>query len=689
VDKWSVSRGDKYFYEDNLFFADPTIFEVFTFPLLQGNPNTALQEPNSMIVTETMAQKYFGKDDPVGKVLTINDTVKARITGIARDVPENTHFRFDFLVCFESMPYKWALNTWKTMQFFTYILLDRDYSQIKWEKKLSDFLHKNFGKHANIKLHFQPIDDIHLHSKNYNSDLAANKSDIAYIFIFSTIVFFILGIACINFMNLSTARSAKRAKEVGVRKVVGAHRGQLIKQFLGESLVFSFFAGILAIFLVKIFLPAFNSVSGKNITFTSENIFFTGGILAVIIFVVGFISGSYPSLLLSAFQPIKVLKGMLLEEKKSVHFRRILVVFQFTISLCLIIGTFIIHGQIDFCVNKNLGFEKDHVVVLPVRSNDFQMKYESFRITLLNNPRFISVSGSSTVPGRPVGERGMFPDGNVWHPRNSIFVDYDFLPTLGIEIKEGRNFSRDFPTDVDDAYIVNEAAVKNFGWDQAINKKIFWAGDKNKKGHVIGVVKDFHYKSFHQKIEPLVLHMTRGGRSYISVRVSGKNLTKTMSFLKNKWLEFNPGHPFDYFFLDDNFDTLYRAEEKMGKIIRYFTFLALFISCLGLFGLASYILEQRTKEIGIRKVLGASSAGIVVMLSKEFLRWVLIANILAWPIVYFAMNRWLQNFAYRTNISVWVFLFSAAIVLLISLVTISYQSMKTAAANPVDSLRYE
>jgi len=689
IDKWSVSFEKKYFYEDNLFFADATIFKVFTFHLLRGDPETALKDPNSIVITETMAQKYFGKDDPMGKVLCIDDAVELKITGVAKNVPKNTHFRFDLLASFESMPYQWALNNWRTLQFYTYVLLNKEYDQNQLNEKLSPFLKKHFGQQTNTQLHLQPIEDIHLHSRYYNQDMAPNNSDISYVYIFSTIAIFILGIACINFMNLSTARSAQRAREIGVRKVIGAFRAQLIKQFLGESFLFSFIAAIVSVFLITVFLPTYNTLSGKHITFNAQNMVFIGGFLASVILIAGLISGSYPSLFFSSFQPAKILKGSLTVGQKGVLFRRALVMFQFMLSVCLIIGTIIVYRQINYCLNKNLGFDEEHVVVIPLRCRSVQAKYESYRNALLQNPSLLNVAGSSTVPGRSVGERGILPEGNKWYPRNSMFVDFDFIPTFGMEIKEGRNFSRDFPTDVDDAYIVNEAAVKNFGWEDPIGKKIIWAGDKNKKGFIVGVVKDFHYKSFHQKIEPLVLHMTPGIGSYASIRIKSENILNTMSFIKNKWQEFNPGHPFDYFFLDDQYDRLYRSEEKMGRVFRYFTFLALFISCLGLFGLSSYVLEKRTKEIGIRKILGASVSGIIVMVSKEFGKWILLANVIAWPIAYFSMNLWLENFSYRIEISIWMFLLSTLIVMVLSLLTVSYQSIKTALANPANSLRYE
>jgi len=689
IDKWTVAKGKKYFYEQNLFFADPAIFEVFTFPLVRGNPDTALQDPNSLVITEKIAQKYFGAEDPMGKILTIQDAVEVKITGIAKDVPPNTHFRFDFLSSFDSMPYKWAMNTWRTQQFYTYVLLDKEYSQDQLDAKLSAFTKKHFGKQTNMALRLQPIGDIHLHSQHFNQDLARNNSDIAYVYIFSTIAAFILAIACINFMNLSTARSAKRAREVGMRKVMGAYRRQLIKQFMGESFFFTLLATVLSLILVLLFLPKLNSLTGKSIALTLGNVQFLGGSLAAIILIVGFFSGSYPAFFLSRFQPINTLKNDFSTGKKGILFRGTLVFLQFTVTIGLIIGTFIVHSQIQYCLNKNLGFEKESVVILPMRSGSLTAQYGSFKNELRQNASVLNAAGSSTVPGQSVGSRGMFPEGNLWYPRNSIFVDYDFIPTLGIEIIAGRNFSRDHPTDMEDAYIVNEAAVKSFGWDQPIGKKIIWAGDKNKKGHVVGVIRDFHYASFHEKIAPLVLHMSTGVSSYLSIRLQGNNIFKSMSWLKTKWKEFYPGHPFDYFFLDEGFNKLYKSEEKMGTLFRFFTVLGLIISCLGLYGLSSYLLEQRTKEIGIRKVLGASMPRILFTVSKEFLRWVVLANVVAWPVIYFAMKQWLANFAYRISIPFLSFLLSAFIVVTVALLTIGYQCIKTALTNPVDSLRYE
>ena len=689
IDKWTVSFGGKYYYEDNLFFTDPQIFEVFSFPLITGNPETALKEPNSMVITQAAALRYFGDDNPVGKILIINDKVEVKITGVARNVPSNTHFNFDFLVSFESVPFKWALNTWRTRQFYTYILLESEISRLELENKLSGFLEKYFGRQSKIKIHFQPLEEIHLYSKNFGNDMAKNSSDISFIYIFSAAAILLLLIACMNFMNLATARSAARSKEVGMRKVIGARRIQLFYQFLGESYFLSITALLLAVFLVMIFTPAFNTLTGKNLTIFSKYGIVLAVVLLPLTFIIAFLSGCYPAVFLSSFKPVKVLRKEFIEGSRSIVFRRILVVSQFIISVFLITGTIIIYNQVNFCINRDLGFDKEHVLVIPLRDTNSQVKYTSFKEQLLRNPDILKAAGSSSLPGRSVGSRGMFPEGNTWYPRNSIFVDYDFIPTMGIEIIEGRNFSRDFPADVDDAYIVNHAAVVDFNWDSPVGKKIIWAGDRNKKGFVIGVVKDFHYKSFHSKIEPLILHMTSVSASYLSIRMRSENIRNIVSFIENEWENFNPGFPFDYFFLDSNFDKLYRSELKMGEIFNYFTVLAMMISCMGLFGLSAYTVESRTREIGIRKVLGASTVGLQILLSKEFVKLVLISNLIAWPAVYYFIMKWLENFAYRVDIKMFPFILASGIAFIIALFTVSFHTVKAAVANPVDSIMYE
>ena len=695
IEKWKISYKDRTFFEENVFFADPEVLEVFTFPLIQGNSEDALREPNSMVITEETAEKYFGSSNPIGEVVAINN-VEIKITGIAQDVPPNSHIRFDFLISFqtlESPGFKNTvydmLNNWRSHNFYNYFLLHEKSSPSELEKKFIPFLEKRFGKITNFNFCLQPLRDIRLHSRNYGYDITSNKSDIAYIYIFSAIALFVLIIACINYMNLTTARSSNRAKEVGMRKIIGATRLQLVKQFLGESVVLLFIAFTIAFALVSLVLPAFNSLVGSDFVIDFHNLLYIVGLVLIAALLLGVFTGIYPSLFLSTFHPSNILKGTVFLGLKKANFRRILVVVQFAISVILIIGTLVIADQLSYCMSKELGFDREHVVVIPVRDYKTMKDFEVIKNILLQNHEILSVARSSSLPGKTIGTGGFLPEGNSWYPRYSMFVDYDFIPTMGMEITEGRNFSREFSTDLEDAYIVNEAAVKEFGWEQAVGKRLIWRGDRNKKGEVIGVLKDFHFKSLHQKIEPIIFHMLRGGFSYITIRTSAENVLGTVDAIKENWAEFNPNIPFEFFFLDENMNRLYHLENRMEKVSGIFTFLAVFIACLGLFGLASYVAEQRTKEIGIRKVLGATSFSIVGLLSKEFLKLVTFSNIMAWPVAYYAMNKWLQNFAYRVSPGVLTFLAAGALSLFIALLSIGYQSIKSAYANPANALRYE
>jgi putative ABC transport system permease protein len=689
VDKWPVFINGRCFYEENLFFSDASIFEVFTFPLVRGDPQTALKEPNSIVLSEETASKYFGQEDPMGKVLTIDNQVEAKVTGIARDCPQNSHFRFDLLVSFTSNPEKWALNNWRTHNFYTYVLFQKETDPLGFREKLAAFIKKHFGDVKNEKLAVQPLTDIHLHSRNFNYEMANNNGDAAYIYILSAVAVFILLIACINFMNLTTARSSGRAKEVGLRKVIGADRANLVRQFLGESLVFSFLALLLALALVAFVLPLTNHFTDKNISLIQSHPILIGLSFLGLAALVGILAGSYPAFFLSAFRPAQVMKGRAGTGSRGILFRRILVVAQFSISVILMVGTLVISKQLRYCQRKNLGFVKDNVVVLPVWDMHSKSTFQSLKNQLLTIPQIIGVTGSEAVPGRDVGVRGMLPEGNTWNPRNSLFVAYDFFETYGIEIKEGRGFSLDFPSDTDDAYVVNEAAVKDFGWSSPLGKKLIWRGDRNGKGYVIGVVKDFHYKSLHQMIEPLVIQLDPNACSFVSIRIKTTDVLATIKSIQKTWRAVNPNRPFEYYFLDQNYDRLYRAEKRTGTLIGCFTFLALFISGLGLFGLVSYAAEQRSKEIAVRKVLGASLPNIMSLLSQELVLWVLASNIIAWPVAYYVMSRWLQNFAYRTSIGLGTFILAALSTLIIAFLTVSFQTFRAALANPIHSLRHE
>lgn len=700
-DRVLVKNGNKKFFEELFFYADPEIFDVFSFSFIKGDSQTALAAPFSVVITESMAQKYFDGENPIGKSVIMDNEHSFNITAVIQDVPRNSHFRFDFLASLETLTDlrgERYLTHPGNLAFYTYILLQEGADPAELERKFHVGLTQFLGEQAasRISFHLQPLKSIHLHSK-LEFEIEAN-SDISYIFIYSAIAFFILLIASFNFMNLSTARSATRAKEVGMRKVLGAHRMQLVKQFLGESVILSSLSLFLAIILAELLLRLFNSLTGKDLAlpyFGNFGIFL--GFFGIIL-VVGILAGLYPAFFLSAFNPLRTLKGKVGTAGKSSSFRHFLVVAQFAISIVLIIGTVIIQNQLSYMRNRNLGFNKEQVVIIPMPDPKARQAYKSIKTELMQNPSLISATASSSVPGKSfhvITYRAEDMPENEHQKMVSYFVDYDFLETLGIELAAGRNFSQEFSTDETSAFILNETAVKKLGWDSPLNKQIIWPSDLRKKdaivkeGRVIGVVKDFNVTSLHQLIEPVILQIRPKNFRSISARIKAENIPETLAFLRDKWMKFFPAFPFEYSFLDDDFEKLYRADEKVGQIVGIFSSFAIFVACLGLFGLASFTAEQRTKEIGIRKVLGASVSGMVILLSKEFAKWVLLANIFAWPIAYYAATRWLQNFAYRTSIGVVVFVLAAVLALVIALATVSYQAIKTALANPVEALRYE
>ena len=698
IEKWKISHEERTFFEEDVFFADDSILEVFSFPLIQGQPEDALQEPQSMIITNEIAQKYFGNSNPVGRVLSVQD-VQIKITGVTQDVPPNSHFRFKFLVSFatlESPGFRNVvydmLDNWRSHNFYSYLLLREGASSVELQEKFVPFLERHFHqKISDFDLYLQPLKEVHLHSKNFSYDITETNSDIAYVYIFSAIAFFVLIIACINYMNLTTARAASRAKEVGTRKIVGASRAQLIQQFLGESIVLLLIALTIAFMLVSLALPVLNSLAGSQFSVDFKNFLYILGLLLAASFILGSAAGIYPALFLSIFQPLNTLRGKFYPGVRKVHFRKTLVVVQFAISISLIIATLGGRSQLKYCLNRNLGFDKENVISIPVRDVSTILEFESIKSSLLQNPEILNVARSSSLPGKTIGRRGFLPEGNMWAPRYSIFVDHDFIPTMGMEIKEGRNFSREFSTDVEDAYIINEAAAEEFGWDSAPGKRLFWRGDRNNKGEVIGVVKDFHFKSLHQKIEPVILHMLpeRSGFSYMTIRIRTQNMLNLLDGIKKSWEEFFPGIPFEFFFMDAQMDRLYDTEVRLGKVSGIFTFLSVIIACLGVFGLATFLTQQRTKEIGIRKVLGATASSIVVLLSKEFIMLVVISNVIAWPVAYYLVHSWLQNFAYRIDLDIGTFLLAGFLALIITLFSVGYQSVKASLVNPAGALRYE
>ncbi len=685
-----VTREEKK-YDEVGAYADPSFFEIFSFPFVKGDSKTALSAPSSIVISQEMARKFFSEENPLGKNLKLNNALDLTVTGIIKDMPQNSHINFDFLVPFDIFEKNdREPSHWGRFQVTTYVVLQDGAPFEELENKIAGLLQQhNVGEGP--KLGLEPITRIHLYARD-------GGGDIRYVYVFSIIAVFILVIACINFMNLTTARSSTRAKEVGMRKVTGAQRADLIKQFMGESVLFSFMALVLATILVILLLPAFNKLASKQLVLISlGNWSIVVGFVAIALFT-GLLAGSYPALFLSSFKPVNILTGSLIPvtggTKKTV-FRKALVVLQFSISIFLIISTFVIFKQLHFIRNRNLGYQKEHVISLPLRGTAAQ-QYEAFKSELLQDSRILHVAAASEVPiliyYLHMGYDWEGKDPEKESRMNELLVDHDFIETMNMTVVQGRGFSKDYATDTSEAYIVNEAAVKAMEIASPVGKRFFAPTHSGmREGTIIGVVKDFHFRPLHDEIDPLVMFIAPNKFRYLCIRVKSdiSDLPGTLGYIENIWQKFAPNFPFTYGFLDETFDRLYRSEQKTGSVFSYFTYLAIFISCLGLFGLAAQMTEMRTKEIGIRKVLGASVSGITLLLSKDFMIWVVVANVVAWPTAYFAMNKWLQNFAYRTSIGIDVFFMSGLLAFVVALITVSFQSIKAAIADPVDSLRYE
>ena len=699
-DKNVFSYKDKRFFEFAPLYVDHSFFNIFSFRLIKGNPKTALKAPFSLVMTQEIAKKYFGDDDPIGKIVTVNNNENFRVTGIIEKPPSNSHFTFDILASFETL-YQTTpqeVDGWIYWAYQTYLLLQPGTNFQALEAKFNDFIEKHIGNMlrqigAEHTWYLQPLTSIHLHS-HLSCELGAN-SDIRYIYAFAAIALFILLIACMNFMNLSTARSANRAKEVGIRKVLGSIRSKLILQFLGESLILAVTALVVALFIVWLVLPYFKNLTDCNVQLHQFAMpwLLTG--LSFITIFVGIISGSYPAFYLSRFQPVKVVKGDILKSPKNLWFRSLLVVSQFTISIALIIGTIVIYNQLNYMRTKKLGFQKEQMLVLSLRDDDTQERAEVIKSELLTIDGVLAGCGSDMVPGEyEYGIITCYPEslshGHGFKIEN-LAVDSDFLDTYSIDIVEGRGFSKEMTTDQYDAALINETAWRALGWKNPIGKRIsdHINPAKPRIRTIIGVVNDFHHKTLHEPIEPTLIDYSPSFSRRLSLKLNTVNTRRTMKLVEQKWRAIAPNHPFDYFFLDDFYDNLYRNEARLETIFRIFTILAILIGCLGLFGLASFTAEQRTKEIGIRKILGASITGLMGLLFRDFVLWVVLANGLAWPVAYYFMNKWLQNFAYRINIGWWIFFSAGVLALAIALITVSYQSIKAAMANPVESLRYE
>jgi len=695
-----VAYGDKRFYDTKILYADSTLFDIFTLAFVEGNPKTALHAPYNIVLTEKIAKKYFGKEPALGKMLKLSDTLGLVVTGVMKDIPATSHFTLDCIVSRSTMLEMnknvpgWRENSEENFfncEAFSYLLLENKIDIRSFEDKANKFLDKeqadqkkSIGMWMNIKM--QPLLDIHLKS-HLDHEFSSTNSDITYVYIFSATAFLILLIACCNFINLSTARSLNRSKEIGLRKVIGAKRGQLIAQFLGESVLFSLIASLLSLILVVLAIPLFNSFIGTTLSLNLSVVW----IYLAIISGVGFLAGLYPAILMSSFAPIRSLKGKISHGVADVFFRKGLVVFQFSIAIILIIGTSLILKQLNFIEDRNIGLNKEQVVAIELKGIG-QGKGDVLIKELARNPKVVNTSiNNFSFKGIP--NITLLPEGfatNELTACSVISVDENFLKTMQIGLVEGRNFSKDFPTDVDEAFIVNEAAVKEFRWKtpkEAIGKKVDWAFDKS--GKIIGVVKNFNYESMREDIKPLLIHVFPQWFGTITLRLKTDNLPSTISNLESTWKSVAGDTPFKYAFLEDDFDSLYKSEQNMRSVLGAFTFISILVACLGLFGLAAFTIKQRFREIGIRKVLGSSVPNIVQLLSKDFLKLVFISILIASPIAWYAMNKWLQDFAYKVDISWWIFLLAGFMAVLIAFATVSFQAIKAAIANPIKSLRTE
>ncbi|MFC2158209.1 ABC transporter permease [Acidobacteriota bacterium] len=697
-DRTLIEIENRQFFEDDIMLADNTVFDVFSFKFIRGDRENALARAYTIVLTETAAERLFGSTDPVGKTLRFDNSTTYTVTGIMEDVPPNSHFTFDMLCSFETyyqtnegLRERWLGD----LNNFTYILLQDPADAAKIDSILPGLVDKHAGRilkavGGTVEFKLQPMTQIHLNS-GVEGEIEG-QGDIAYIYIFAAVAVFILLIACFNFMNLSTARSTKRAREVGLRKVLGSERKQLIAQFLNESLFHCLIALVLAVALVALALPMFRSLSGSALTLRFQDILWLVPAVFGFVLITGFIAGSYPAFFLSSFQPIRTIKGHLRQGKQKSRFRSLLVVVQFAVSITLIIGTIVILNQLRFMKSTHLGFNKEQVLVLQIRDQTIRNSLNSLRTELKKTPGVIEVAASSHVPASGARRNAILPEGFQIDESQMVAImsaDPGFLATMGIELASGRNFDDLHATDDQRTYLINETAARRFGWEDPVGKTILELDGRKEPCIIVGVVKDFHFLSLRMEIEPVLIEYNPSAFGFISLRIQPANISQTLGNVEKTWGKLDPTGGFDYFFLDQSFDSQYRSEERLSTLFSYFTFFAIFIACLGLFGLAAYSVEQRTKEIGIRKVLGSSYSNIIFLLSKDFVRWVLLANIIAWPLAYFAMNTWLQDFAYRTALDYKPFLISATAALLIAFLTVSYQAIKAGLSNPVDALRNE
>ncbi|MCP4727107.1 MAG: FtsX-like permease family protein [bacterium] len=683
---------DRKVFSTDFAFVDPEIFKIFDFKLEVGDENTALAEPFKAVITRNMAQKLFGDSDPVGKQF-INQGIPITVSGVLEDIPENSHMKFDVMVSLltpdTTSGFGARLRSWNWIAFPTYLLLNDPSSKQYLEEKMIEVIRNN-GVSESFSVTFQPLKDVHLHSRNIIFDSNnINKGDAGYVYSLMAVSILIIFIAAFNFMNLATARSLTRAKEVGLRKVAGARKRQLIYQFLGESLFLCFVSFSVALFIVA--LVNIYISSNYSIDLSIWNLLKPGTLMGMIGFLslLGIFAGSYPALVLSGFNPVTVLKGSFHSSSKGAFTRKLLVLVQFSISIALILASSIVYQQIHFIKTMNMGYDRDQVLNITL-NNDIVNNGNTFTGRLMDHPSIVSVSSGSNSPIQIYNRSSILPEGKsrdeAW-VTSILNADEHYFDTMDISIVKGRNFSSEHSTDVSNAVILNETAVRAIGWDDPIGKTVSFGGPNQLE--VIGVIRDFHFSSIRQKIESLTVRFRPENNSELMIKVKGGEISEAMAYIENAWTEVFPNDPFEYSFLDEQFDSMYRNESDFEIIVRTFTFLAILIACLGLYGLASHMVEQRTKIIGIQKVLGATVSGIIIRISTEFLNLVVVSNIIAWPVAYFVMNGWLEDFVYKVDMDWSIFVLSGFAVLVITLLTVFHQAFRVARANPVESLRYE
>ncbi|PIB35598.1 hypothetical protein BFP72_09435 [Reichenbachiella sp. 5M10] len=704
---WYIGYGDQKFNEDGVLFADSNFFDVFDFELLAGDPTTALSLPRSMILTESYVKKYFGDQDPLGKQITVEyDTLLYTITGVMADIPDHSHLHFDMLGSISSYPF-WNNQHWISHNIYTYITLHPEVDRWDFETKIQEMITRYIGPQLESSLgttmaayeqsgnsfhyYLMPLADIHLYS-DVEAELEHNSS-ISYIYIYGATGLALLFIAMINFINLATAQSSSRAKEVGIRKVSGSSRQELIYQFILESIIVSMISTALAYILVIFLTPYFSELIGKSLCIDIRTNYFAWGGMLVLSLVIGILAGFYPAFVLADFQPIKVLNGTFRSGVQSSWLRNLLVTIQFTASIVIIIVTLVVYYQTQYMITKNLGFDKDQMIIIR-RPDVLKDNLEAFKNRLLQNPNIVAVANSVSIPGKDrYGNNAFFtedyPDRPYSFYQNTVSFGYAEL--LGLQLIQGRFFSPDIPSD-SSAIVINASAAQALGYDNPIGKRFIQP--KNKDGHlsyltIIGVVNDYHFESLHRQIQPtLLMHMPHNYEGYACVKVNHtENIPETIDYIQSSWKQYSHGKPMQYFFFDEDYQNLYRSESTTGRVFMLFAFLSIFIACLGLIGLITYTLAIRKKEIGIRKILGASTRSLVSMLSIEVIKWIMWATLLAWPIAYLATNYWLENFASRWTVSLWVYVLATFIVFVIGSLTICLQTIRASLKSPVDSLR--